>query len=424
MTNFQITILGFFTFFILVGIVLFAGFKGGGQSTIVGSVNIWGTVDKIIVDKLIRDLAVEDKTLKDVKYREITKISFDAELVEALASGNGPDVFILSQDSILKHQNKILTVPYESYPARDFKNNFIEEGELYLNDTGVLGLPFIVNPLVMYWNRDIFSENSIANPPKTWEEFFSLSGKITEIDESLNILTSLVAFGEFSNLIHAKDIISTLIIQAGSPIISKEGVVLKKADGSIIPAEEAVDFFVQFSNPTKKSVYTWNRSLPDSQKSFLAGNLAVYFGYASELGELRAKNPNLNFDVAVFPQATKGTSATFGRMNALVISKNSKNIAGAFEVIKKLTSENSLSILSGYTELPPVLRNLLAKKPADNPYLGVFYDSALISKAWFDPNPQETDNIFQEMVESIVSGRRTVKNAISATDSELNELIQ
>ena len=35
---------------------------------------------------------------------------------------------------------------------------------------------------------------------------------------------------------------------------------------------------------------------------FAKGALAMYFGYASELLEIKAQNPHLNFDMVKFPR--------------------------------------------------------------------------------------------------------------------------
>jgi len=426
MTNFQIAVIGIFIFFIVFGVVVFAGY-GGKNLDSAGPVVIWGTVDKNIMNELLSELKMENDAFSELKYREISEENFDVELAEALASGGGPDVFLLSQYSILKHKNKIFPIPYESYSARDFKDKFVEEGELYLTEEGVLGLPFIIDPLVMYWNRDIFSRNRISTYPKKWEEFFNLSQLITEKNQNLDILTSFVSFGEFRNVNHAKEIISTLIMQAGSPITLRSGdevdVVFAQDNErkSRNLSREAVDFFIQFSNPTK-SVYTWNRSLPNSQKFFLSGDLAVYFGFASELESLRVKNPNLNFDVAPVPQAGNDSNFTFGRMYALSIAKNSRNIPGSFRAIKGLTSNLMLRKLSEFNNLPPVSRDLLSVRPT-SPYMDVFYKSAVSSRAWLDPEPQGTSEIFKNMVETIISGKEKTLNAIMDAGAEMELLI-
>lgn len=427
MTNFQIAIIGIFLFFILAGVTLFATFGHNGGRNTLGKVEIWGTIDREIMDKMIDDLQSKGGNIYDgLSYKQLDANTFDDDLAEALASGEGPDVFIFPQNSILKHKSKIFPIPYKNYPLRNFKDKFIEEGELFLNSQNILAFPFIIDPMVMYWNRDIFSRNGISNPPKFWDEFFSLSQKITKKDMNLNIFTSLVPFGEFKNVNNAKDIISTLIMQAGSPIVEEKGGKIivsldSKFGGETPPAEKAIDFFTQFSNPVK-SVYTWHRALPNSEKAFLSGDLAIYFGFASELSDLRAKNPNLNFDVAMMPQAQDKNVLTFGRIYGLAITKNSKNIKGAYQTIQALTQDKTLSELSTYTHLPPVTRSLLAKPQENNSYSDVFYRSALISKAWLDPNNVETNSIFQNMIDTITSGRSDVGTAVKQADAEIDVL--
>ena len=56
----------------------------------------------------------------------------------------------------------------------------------------------------------------------------------------------------------------------------------------------------------------------------------MYFGFASGLPDLRLKNPNLNFDVAM-PQTKDYTkNITFGRMVGLAIPRNSQKIAQTY----------------------------------------------------------------------------------------------
>ncbi|AKM84269.1 TPA: hypothetical protein DCZ46_02885 [Candidatus Campbellbacteria bacterium] len=427
MTNFQIVLTGIFVFFIMVGVVLFATFGKGGSSDSVGSVAIWGTLDKDLMNQVLDKLKSESDNIYDgVTYRQIDEENFNQELAEAISSGKGPDVFMLPQDSIVKHEDKIFAVPYDTYSVRNFKDKFIEEGELYLTNSGILAFPFTIDPMVMYWNRDIFSKNGIAIAPKYWDEFFALSQKVTDKDKDFNIFTSLVALGDYQNISHAKEIISTLLMQTGNPITKRTDdsfdVTLSQTAGNeISPTEEALSFYTQFSNPVKP-VYTWNRALPDSTKSFLAGDLALYFGFASELSQLRTKNPNLNFDVAMMPQTESGNVVTFGKMYGLAVVKASKNIGHSYSTIQALTNDDVLIHLSELTNLPPVSRALSSKEVAD-PYLDIFYKSALISKGWLDLNKDETSEIFNAMINSIISGRKKISEAIQQAEDEMIALI-
>jgi len=170
MTNFQIAIIGIFLFFILIGVTLFATFGHNSGRNTLGKVEIWGTIDRGVMDKIIDNLQLKGGNVYDgLSYKQLDTNTFDDSLAEALASGDGPDVFIFPQNSILKQESKIFPIPYKNYPMRNFKDKFIEEGELFLNSQNILAFPFIVDPMVMYWNRDIFSRNGISAPPKFWD---------------------------------------------------------------------------------------------------------------------------------------------------------------------------------------------------------------------------------------------------------------
>ena len=433
MNLFKVVILGIFGLFTVVAVLIFAGIiplgKGDPSTTVKGEVTLWGTIPRDMLRGPLEIFHRDNSGSFSVDYVEKREEVFDRDLVEALASGVGPDMIFLPQDLILRHNNKIFPIPYESMSARDFQNSFIEEGELYLRDEGIISLPFSIDPLVMYWNRDIFSGAGIVRPPETWDELFTLTPQLTRSDETLNILRSAVSLGEYRNIDHAKDIISLLMMQAGTPIVTMNKLgepksVLGESFSTLTPpAQSAVRFYTEFSN-SAKSFYSWNRSLPQAKDLFIAGDLAIYFGYASEHLDIQAKSPNLNFDVAVIPQTLDADrKTTFGRVMGVSVLKSSKNIQTAFFASFLLTGTDFIRLFTDENQLPPVRRDLLEAKP-DRASSEVFNNSALISRGWLDPNPQETDTIFRNMIENIVSGQRRLSEAVSRADSELQELLK
>jgi ABC-type glycerol-3-phosphate transport system substrate-binding protein len=271
----------------------------------------------------------------------------------------------------------------------------------------------------------MFSNASISVVPKFWSEFYDLAARLTVKDTNLNITKSAFSLGEYSNVTNANEIISLLIMQAGSPITARRedgrginNLLNQRLNFPVTPAELAVNFYTEFSNPLK-SFYSWNRAMPDSKSMFLSGDLALYFGFASELADLRLKNPNLNFDVAAMPQTKNSErTITFGRMVGLAITKNSKNIAGAYQVVGKLTSQQSIQSLHELTNLPPVRRDLLARRPAEA-FMTVFYDGAIQSRAWLSPETARVQPIFKEMIESVTAGRASIAQVLSRASQQL-----
>ena len=105
-------------------------------------------------------------------------------------------------------------------------------------------------------------------------------------------------------------------------------------------------------------------------------------------------------------------------MYALAIVKQSPQVGGAFLAMNALTESSSLKSIEGLTNLPPVRRDLLSDKPTDA-FRIVFYNSALITGSWVDPNATLSGNTFRDMIESITSGRSRTSEALQRANDEL-----
>jgi len=432
-SKFQIILIVVFIVFFIIAVMSFAGIiklpgnkSKNGAENISGKVLIWGTLPKNNISAILDNLGTNNKDLS-VSYSQKDPRTYDKELLEAFASNNTPDIFMLPSDLILKYRNKVTPIPYIMYPAETYKRTFIQEAEIYMNTEGILAVPVTVDPIVMYYNRDMLQSAGIAHPPVFWDELKDIMSKIVKKDNAGNISKSAISFGQFSNVNHAKDILSMLLFQINNSIVNidttgKPVSVLGYSDAKSIPPSEVLNFFGGFTDPSN-FLYSWNKSMPNSLDAFASGDLAFYFGYTSELPLIQSQNPNLNFDVVIVPQIRNSTKVTTGRINALALSRLSKNVTASYYVIGQLTSPEINQQISNTLSLPPVLRDLLAKKPASPSYASVFYDSALISRGWLDPSSEKTDKIFKDLVENIASNRYDANESISKANTELNLLL-
>ncbi len=428
MSTFQLSVISIFVAFIVIGVgafAMFGGVFGGGG---IGAVTIWGTIPQETGDYLLDSLRSADKSLQDVHYIEKGAGSYESTMLNAMASGAAPDLFLVTQEQLGAFSDKIITIPYGTVSQSQFISSFVDEGQLFLTPQGALALPFMIDPLVMYWNRDLFGSAGIASAPAYWNDFLTLAPKMYSANSSQNITRSAVALGAWSNVAHAKEILSTLFIQAGEPIISRN------AQGALIPvfgntpsntsgnpAESALRFYTEFGNPSK-TTYSWNRSLPRSDEAFIAGSLGVYFGFASEYRTLGERNPNLRFAVAVMPQLQVGSKSTYGKITALAIPRAARNVAGAAAVAQKLTGASAAAALVSYTGMPSARRDV-APDTSANSVSDVFVQSALIARGWVDPGKKETDQVFKTMIESVVSGGQEPSGAVSEAAQEFVRLI-
>ena len=414
---FQTVVLGIFIFSTVVAVLVFASLSAGGGKEDIGPVVMWGSVDSVIIDSLIGTLKDQDSRVGNITYREISAERFQQELVEALANGTGPDLFILEQPNLLRHWNKVLPLPYNTVMSeREFKDTFIDQSEIFLSEAGIRAMPLSVDPLVLYWNRDIFAQSGFSQAPKFWDELFTIAERVTERDKANNVNRAAIAFGEYDNVNHAKDILATLIMQAGGEVVARS------ADGQLVARLSSAPGAADIA----PSVYTWNRSLPNSFDAFVQGDLALYVGYASEVRAIQARNENLNFDVASLPQIRAGEQKrvlTFGTLYALAVPRTANNVNGGTKMALYLTSEKPSQLFSELSQIPSPRRDVLSDTPRD-PLALIFRNSALITRAWLDPDPQATGTIFRRMVGDVTSGARRLSDTIQRADQELRVLMQ
>ncbi len=426
---FQTIVMVVFGLFAVLGLILFATYSNKNKTPDIGRIVIWGTIDQNIMQKFLQELRYKDPKFKKVYYASYPEYEFNEKVTDALAAGEGPDIIILKQDDLLKYKNKIYPISYEYYDVRRFKDTFVDGAEIFMSPEGILAIPFAVDPLVMFWNRDIFADNLVVEPPKLWRELPGLSKKMTERDQANNIKVATVALGTYDNVRHAKEIVSALVMQAGAGIYNynyNDGKLsVAMAGDNIEQTVKAVRFFTAFANPVS-NVYSWNRSMPDSLELFAEDRLAVYLGLASDLYIIQKKNPHLNFDMAILPQVDKSDThkktRTYGRFWAFAITKASKNKSGAFAFVTRLLDSEYSKSLVDRLNVSYVQRSLLAKEPED-PLRVIFKNSAIISHSYPDPDPKYTDQALSTMVSEIVSGQELITRAVSRAAEKLNTLL-
>ncbi|PJE73602.1 MAG: hypothetical protein COV02_01700 [Candidatus Terrybacteria bacterium CG10_big_fil_rev_8_21_14_0_10_41_10] len=419
----------------LIAVLMFAGFLPGykgkkGSSSKVDKTDLvlWGTFAKNEMNSALASINKDRQAPIKINYVQKSSKSYQNDLVDALASNKGPDMIIVSQDMLLKNQDRFFAIPFTAYPERDFKDNFSDIAEVLLNtkSKSVRGLPFMIDPLVMYWNKNLFSSSGISGSPEYWDEFLEYTKALTEKNERGNISQAGAAMGEFSNVNNAKDIFSTLVLQTGNPIVDSKTLKTTMGDGKNYSAkatENAVNFFNEFSNSNKLN-YSWNRSLPSSQDMFAGGSLAMYFGFASEYESIKKKNSHLGFDVALMPQVREGSVRTsFGRLYSIVVLNDSNKKQSALNAAVSMTSSGTLDGFSSYLRLAPARRSALTQNASDS-YFSLLYKAAIMARSWLEPDSDKINDIFKDMTSTAASGAAPASEAVRVAERKINDILE
>lgn len=434
MSNFKVIFIGIFIAAAIFGMLVFAGVIkiGGGsasQTQVQGSVTVWGTFDRAAMQPFVENFNTRNNSAKiSMGYEQKDAATFDQTLIEAIASGTAPDLVLLPDSLAWRYQDKLTHIPFASLPAQTYADTFVQAAQVFSVSDGFLAVPFAADPLIMYYNRDLLAAAGIAQAPALWQPFIESVPKLAKKTSDLTLTETAAALGTFANIAHAKDILALLFFENGNAFITGEtgrptphfGPTATGTEGS--GAVSAVDFYMAFADPLKE-VYTWNAGEPLDRSSFIASKLAYYFGSASELPGIRAQNPNLNFGIALPPQAPRGLPVTSGRVYGFAIPKAAPNQTLSFTAATMLASAESGAALvekAGTTlALVPARRDILANRPAGDLYLGLLYNAALVQRSWLDPNPAGSTAALATLIRDISSSNLDTGAALAKAAAQL-----
>lgn len=438
---FQISLLAGFGAFAVAGVLIFALAVGGGNSTSLGPVQIWGTLDGGAFSAALRQIAESDPSLAQVTYVQKDPATFDADITKALAAGNGPDLILLQQGYAFKDRAELAVIPETAVSRSQFTSTFIQAADPFFSAQGALAIPLITDPLVLYWNKDLLATGGVSRPPAYWDQLLSIAPKVSVVDSSGTISKSTISFGEFRNVDHAKDVLVTLIMQAGGSVTGLDtagrlqSTLVPKSGSDAGASQSALAFFTEFADPSKAD-YSWNRALPEAAQAFAAGDLALYVGYASEANSIARSNPNLSFGMAALPQVRSATTMiTYGSVWGLAAARAGKNPSAAITAAAALATSANSQLFSTALGYPSARRDVLSSAAtksipgqlasADDLCKGVdpVICSAQVSRAWIDPDPEATDSIFQAMIEQTTSGAALAGQALQRADQQLTQLL-
>ena len=430
LSMFQLILLVSFSALAIAGVLVFALAIGGGESNTIGAVKVWGTLDQNAFSAVIRQSSESNGQLTQVTYEQKDPATYEADLTNALASGTGPDLFLLRQDYAMKDAAKTFVIPLSALTPAQFESTFIEAARPFLGQSGVIAVLLLADPLILYWNKDMLASAGYAQPPKYWDELFDMAQKISKRNDSGMVVRSAIAMGEYKNVTNAKDILATLILQAGGEITAFDNAghltpaLSPRAGAAGVSTQASVSalrFYTEFADPSKND-YSWNRSLPESQKAFAAGDVALYIGYASEESLIARINPNLNYSVAPIPQVRAAENAlNTARVSGLAASRSGKNPNAAITAAFLLVSADTAGPLSIALGIPSARRDLVSKPAQGNDDL--FNKQAILAHSWVDPDPVATAGVFQAMIENTTSGALLVAEAVQRADQELAHIL-
>lgn len=432
------------------------GFKQPTQSYKT-KLEIWGSFDDSdAYGDIIGAYRKINPYVEDITYRKLSADTYKQDLLDALAAGKGPDVFLIRNSWLPDFADKVEAAPEYITDERSFRETFVDvvADDFLGPDRKIYGAPLSVNSLALYYNKDLFNAAGITTPPRTWDEFSEDVRKLSKIDAFGNIVQSGAAFGTSYNINRSTDILTALLFQRGLSFwdpVSHDVQLTGQPEG-------VADFYTRFAS-IQSPVYTWNPGMHYSVDAFYETRTAMMINYSWQHSTLKRKNAKLNFGVAPLPQFSDGKPANAANYWGFVVSKNKAfdssvsdpntqnklRIHEAWQLLKYLTFPNKGTVtlrngLTGATKdfpMPidpakqylidtqqPAARRDLLELQKNDPILGPFVEGNLIAKSWYQRNPEAIEGALAEAIHSINTGRGTIRAALEVAQSRINQIMR
>lgn len=420
----------FFRFYKVVALVtLVALVAAGCGSKSTGSagqvtIKIWKTFEDSDNLQALFDAYQQKHPNVQIVYTKKNVDNYEASLVDALASGSGPDIFSIHNDWLPRYLDKIAPAPDKTFLFKDYKDAFIDTVvQDFTKDNKVYGTAMAVDSLGLYYNKDIIGSAGIAVPPKTWDELSAQVQRLKKSDGKGYFTRSGVAMGTSGNVNRAVDILYLLMLQKRAVPFNADGTEplfnqdISVAGNRVNPGQAALDFYTSFANPASLN-YNWNARSDYSIDAFANGRAAYLYSYSYTRQSLLQKNPNLNFDVAPVPQPDLDNPAVnFSNYWGEVVSKQSKNQAVAWDLLKFLTSKDSLDKYYAKNKQPSSRKDLIQVQIND-PEIGVFAHANLTAKSFYKPSQPKIDDIFARAIDNVILNGVSINDALNQAEQQ------
>lgn len=320
----------------------------------------------------------EKQTGIKVKLEVVPWSDLLTRILTATTSGEGPDVLNIGNtwSSSLQATGALLPWDQKNFDKVGGRDRFVESA---LGSTGAPGkdpaaVPLYSMAYALYYNKAMFKEAGITEPPKTWDELTADGAKISKGGK-----WGLGAEGSnLSNNIHQ---VFVLAKQHGGDFFTADG----KADFTSDAAVAAVKQYVDMMATDKiiapgNAEYAKNQSLSDFSK----GKTAMVLWQAAATTFKSQGMKDDEWGVAPVPVQSgqpgsgKATNSMVAGIN-LAVFKNTKNIDGSLKFVKFMTSDAEQKLLcKTYGSIPPV--KAAQSDPAfDRPELKVLRDTLATS---------------------------------------------
>lgn len=384
---------------------------GGGDSALSGEITFM-VIDSFKTDEnplqASTDAFMSANAGVNVNIEYVSANDIKEKFTTSALSGAGPDIVALdscgyavdaaASNLLCPLDDDLNAIAGEFYEAP--LNSGLYNGSHY-------AVPWYMNNMAMYYNKDILDAAGVTAVPTTWAEFTAALEQITAA--GYDGVTMPYYFCSY--------FMYAYFFQNGNPVIDTSGAVPVSALAADSGKEtwnylcSLVDTYKAYPEAIKDAM-SWDQTYAP----FLQNNCAFLF--SGDWANWALSGSDISYGIAKLPAGKQAATVMGGY--TLSINKNTKNYDAAWAYISWLTSaEQSQSVLSSYGRISARKDADTTQLVADYPHLETFVAQTGDSVA--RPaviNASEFDTMFSDAYKEVILGTKTPDQALSDLDSE------
>jgi len=357
-----------------------------------------------------------------INVQAIENDSFKSKMTTVAQTGDLPDIFHSWGGGVLKQQIeaglvKDLTNDISSWSDTLTRSSLVP----YTFDDKIYGVPFSAGMVGFWYNKKLFKEAGIEEPPATWSEFLEAVKKL----KAANITPIALAGGESWT---AHFYWAYLVLRIGGLEALQQAEQTRDFSGpAFVEAGRKLKELVDL-DPFQKGFLAAKYNTPDGQAALMGNGKAAMelMGQWAPSVQEESSGKGIGEDLGFFPfPAVEGgqgdANIAFGGADGYAVAADAP--AEAIEFLKFISSLESQKELAAQGVIQPVVKG--AEEALEDPnlrQLGEVLASASGFQLYLDQAfPPEVGNQVNDSVAALIAGKATpeeVAQAITKTAKE------
>ena len=393
----------------------------------------------------------------NVKIKKFVNLAeYEDLIINEIAEGEGPDVFMVHNSWMLKHYKKLLPMPTNLpvvMTTDTFKQTFFQAAadDLVIKDK-IYGMPLAIDNLALYYNKAYFKDllSTEDKPAVLWSKIKEQVYNLTKQNNSPERFSLAgMGIGRADNVASAIDVLYTMMLQYGVNFYDSTGASATFAKSSANssgvqnPGIEALTLYTSFGLSTYKN-YSWNDVItgyaPKDKEvgPFVRGKVAMIAGYPYLYDEIvkgiqtQQKTGKNYIDIkdvgtAPMPQLVSATESTKRDVLAsyfpLVVARTTKYPTEAWSLVQDLTTSSSLQTYHKKTNRPTSRKDMV-KEQQTKPIFGIFAYQAPFAKSFRIYDATLYNKVFTKAIQDVVTNVSTPSDALTSAQTKISCIIE